>query len=82
MAIYRVTFQTEMLIDCETEGEAERIGYHYLQDEVRNGSNIYRIEKVETVNQLRRNEIGSLPWRDSYMVGMPETRVEEILEAK
>jgi len=30
MPIYRVTFQTEMLIDCENEGEAERIGYRII----------------------------------------------------
>jgi len=52
MPIYRVTFQTEMLIDCENEGEAERIGYRNLPDEVGNGTTV-RGSIVKTTEPLR-----------------------------
>ena len=65
MKLYRVTFSTEILVECESEGDAERIGYSNLIEEVRNGAStsIYQIEKIQSVDELRRAERGSLPWR-------------------
>ena len=83
MPIYRITFQTELLVDCETEGEAERIGFKHLEDEVRNGtSEVYLVEKLDSVDQLRRAERGSLPWRRYERNSMGESfyMVDEILE--
>ena len=80
MPLYRVTFQTDMLIEARDEREAERIGDRNLESEVRNcGSELYRIEELRSVDQLRREERGSLPWRATERRDEPELRVEEIL---
>jgi hypothetical protein len=81
--LYRVTFLTEILIDARDECEAERIGDRNLESEVRNcGSEVYRIEELKSVDQLRRVERGSLPWRATERGGEPELLVEEILGGK
>ncbi len=82
MKLYRVIFTTEMMVECEDERDAERIGYRCLIDEVRNGGSTttYRVEEVRSVDELRRGERGSLPWRDSRRYGEPEVRVEELLK--
>ena len=83
MPLYRVTFQTEILIDARDEREAERIGDRNLESEVRNcGSEVYRIEELKSVDQLHREEHGSLPWKARKKMDEPELRVEEILEGK
>jgi hypothetical protein len=80
MPLYRVTFQTDMLIEARDEREAERIGDRNLESEVRNcGSELYRIEELRSVDQLRREERGSLPWRATERRDEPELHVEEIL---
>ena len=80
MPIYRVTFQTELLVDCDDESEAERIGYDNLEEEVRNGfSDIISVRNITSSDQLRKGERGSLPWRSSERRGEPELLVEEIL---
>jgi len=82
MPIYRVTFQTEMLIDCENEGEAESLGYRNLPDEVGNGtSEVLRVEKIESPDQLRRGENISLPWRSGDRRDEPELMVGDILNS-
>jgi hypothetical protein len=82
MPIYRVTFQTELLVDCENESEAERIGYDNLEEEVRNGfSDIISVRNITSSDQLRKGERGSLPWRDAKRnrAGEPEKTIAEIL---
>lgn len=82
MAIYRVSFLTELLVECESEKEAERIGFDHLTDEVDNrGSEVFSIKLLESPEQVRRWERGSLPWRDSQRDhrGEPEKTVEQIL---
>ena len=80
MPLYRITFQTDMLIEARDEREAERIGDRNLESEVRNcGSELYRIEELRSVDQLRREERGSLPWRSTERRDEPELFVEEIL---
>jgi len=80
MPLYRITFQTDMLIEARDEREAERIGDRNLESEVRNcGSELYRIEELRSVDQLRREERGSLPWRATERRDEPELFVEEIL---
>jgi len=83
MPIYRVTFQTELLVDCDDVGEAERIGFKHLEEEVGNRhSEVYRVEKLENLYELKRAERGSLPWRceDRSNSGIPYRTVDEILE--
>lgn len=83
MPIYRVTFQTELLVDCDDEREAERIGFKHLEEEVGNRhSEVYRVEKLENLYELKRAERGSLPWRseDRSNSGVPYRTVDEILE--
>ena len=83
MPLYRVTFHTEILVDARDEREAERIGDRNLESEVRNcGSEVYRIEELKSVDQLRRVERGSLPWRceERSNSGVPYLTVDEILE--
>ena len=83
MAIYRISFLTELLVDCESEKEAERIGFNHLNEEVDNrGSEVFSIKLIESPEQIRRWEKGSLPWRDSQrdLRGEPEKPVEQILQ--
>lgn len=81
MPIYRVTFTTEMLIDAENEGEAERIGYDHLVDEVGNGiSEVLTVRSITSLDQLQKFEKGSLPWRSSARRGEPEKTVGDILK--
>ena len=85
MPIYRVTFQTELLIDCENETEAEKIGYDNVDYEVRNGiCDITSMKLIESANQLRRGEHNSLPWRANSRNWShePEKTVQQILESK
>jgi len=76
--LYRVTFHTEILVDCNNQPEAELLGYRYLREEVRNSS-VYKVDKIDSVDQLHREERGSLPWRSTERHLEPELRVEEIL---
>lgn len=81
MPIYRVTFHTDVLVESKDELDAERIGYNSLADEIRNGgSEVYSIEHITSVDQLHREERGSLLWRDSSAFDGPELTVEEILQ--
>ena len=83
MPIYRVSFLTELLVDCDNEKEAERIGFNHLIDEVDNrGSEIFSVKLLESPGQIRRWERGSLPWRDTQrdLRGEPEKTVDEILK--
>jgi hypothetical protein len=78
MALYRVTFHTEILVDCVDPQEAEVIGFRNLSEEIR-GSSVYKVDKIDSVDQLHREERGSLPWRSTERRDEPELRVEEIL---
>ena len=82
MKLYRVTFQTSLLIEAENEKEAVRIGEQNLQGEVRNGtSELYNVETLRSQENLRRGEKRSLPWRD-WNRKDPEMRVEDLLPPK
>ena len=76
--LYRVTFHTEILVNCVDPHEAESIGFRNLREEVRNSS-VYKVDKIDSVDQLHREERGSLPWRAMERRDEPELRVEEIL---
>lgn len=83
MAIYRVSFLTDLLVECESEKEAEMIGFKHLIDEVDNrGSDVFSIKLLESPDQVRRWERGSLPWRDTQrdLNCEPEKTVEQILK--
>lgn len=81
MAIYRLTFTTYLLVDCDNEDQAVNLGYQHLQDEVRNStSDLLHIQKLESTSQLRRDEKCSLPWRDSSRRDDPEQTVDQILQ--
>lgn len=80
MRLYRVTFTTQLLVECESEGDAERIGRRHLTDEVGNGtSQVHRVEEVRALDELLRTEHGSLPWRDRNRHSEPETSVDDLL---
>ena len=82
MAIYRVSVLTDLLVECENEKEAEMIGFKHLIDEVDNrGSEVFSIKLLESPDQVRRWERGSLPWRDTQrdLRGEREKPVEQIL---
>jgi hypothetical protein len=81
MALYRVTYQTQILVDCNNPLEAESIGFRNLREEIRSSS-VYKVDKIDSVDQLHREERGSLPWRSTERRGEPELRVEEILGGK
>lgn len=83
MPIYRVSFLTDLLVECENEKEAERIGFKHLIDEVDNrGSDVFSVKLLESPDQVRRWERGSLPWRDTQrdLRGEREKTVEQILK--
>jgi len=81
MPLYRVTFRTEILVDCVDEREAERIGFRNLSEEIPSSS-VYKVEEIDSVDQLHREEHGSLPWKARKKMDEPELRVEEILGGK
>ena len=62
MSIYRVTFQTCLLVECDDEVEAEEIGRDFLAEEVGN-ADLFGIECLSSKDQLEKIEQGSLPWR-------------------
>ena len=76
--LYRVTFHTDILVDCVDPPEAVRIGFRNLSEEIRSSS-VYKVDKIDSVDQLHREERVSLPWRAMERSGEPELRVEEIL---
>ena len=83
MAIYRVTFHVDLLVDCDSAREAERIGRQNLEEEVRNGmAETWSVTRLESTDNLRREERGSLPWRDLQRHGEPELTVDELLGGK
>jgi hypothetical protein len=77
MKLYRVTFHTSLLVEAESEEEAERIGYKNLKCE--DVSELWNIEPIEEVTQLMREERGTLPWRSIERLNEPLACVEEIL---
>ena len=80
MSLYRVTLQSEILIDCENEHEAERIAYSNIEYEIGNGNvQLYSIKEITSEEQLLRAERNSLPWRSRARDREPERTVEEIL---
>lgn len=80
MAIYRVTFTTDLLVDADTLPNAIRIGYANLEEEVKNGcSKHLQPVRITSVDQLKDGEHNSLPWRDPSRRNDPELEVGKIL---
>lgn len=64
MPIYKVTFKTELLVECDDDLDAEKIANDHLIEEVRNGlSEVQSVELIEGYEQLNSGEGNSLPWR-------------------
>jgi len=83
MAIYRVSILTELLVEADNETEAHKIGFRNVVEEIKNGTaKLYRIEHLESQENLKSDERGSLPWRSSDRKNLPELTVEEILSPK
>lgn len=81
MPIYRVTFTTSLLVHSPDELSSERIAYKHLRDEVNNrNSQIYKVEHIQSIDQLFREERGSLPWKEYTAYREPDITVEEILQ--
>jgi len=76
MKLYRVTFQTSLLVEAQDEHEAERIGYKNIREEV---SELFSINHLKEEKQLRRSERNSLPWRSHDRYKEPELTVEQVL---
>lgn len=82
MSLYRVTFQTSLLVETSTEDEAYKIGISSLPEEVKNGSSeLYNIEIISNVDQLFPEERQSLPWRNFSKINEIELNVNQILES-
>jgi hypothetical protein len=79
MNLYRVTFTTSLIVEAESERDAERIGHVNLKEESSIASELYSIDRIEFKDELRRDERGSLPWRDARRRDEPELYVEELL---
>lgn len=85
MTLYRLTFQTEILVDASDECEAERIGLDNIEEEIGNGSiELYSVKEITSEDQLLRWERGSLPWRNIQRdwAKEPELTVKEILRGR
>ena len=80
MSIYRVTFQTCLLVECDDEVEAEEIGRDFLAEEVGN-ADLFGIECLSSKDQLEKIEQGSLPWRSWERRNEPDLTVEQILDS-
>jgi len=77
MKLYRVTFQTSLLVEAQDDLEAERIGYKNIREEA---CKLSSIDEVKEEKQLRRSERNSLPWRSRARYDEPELTVEQILK--
>ncbi len=81
MKIYRVTFQTELLVEAETEEHSIKLGSKFLKEEVLNGtSDLIDVELINSKKKLKLEEINSIPWRDPSIKRDKDYYVEEILE--
>lgn len=78
--LYRVTFQTPILVLASDEREAERVGHKFLGEELKNGcSEVWNTVELNDEDQLRREERHTLPWWDGYPEGGDPPNVNEIL---
>jgi hypothetical protein len=81
MAIYRVTFTTDLLVEADSLPNAIRIGYANLEEEVKNRfSKHLQPVRITSIDQLKDGEHNSLPWRDPSRRNDPELEVEILLE--
>ena len=82
MKIYRVTFETSVLVACDDEKQAEFIGATHLNDEVSNGHSIVTSnEHITRISELYNDETFSYPWCSPLRKGLQEKNVNEILES-
>ena len=80
MKIYRVKFETDLLVEAESPAAASRIGRGFLIEEVGNGmSKVGVIVELRTQGDLRHGEHFSLPWRDRVRRNEPEVVVRDLL---
>ena len=80
MKIYRVVIGTELLVECDSESDAEKISLHNLKEEVNNGlSTVIDIVKVESVENLKSGEFESYPWRSCDRRGEKMITIGSIL---
>lgn len=80
MKLYRVTFQTSVLVECKDAQEAEQIGRKFLGVEVDNGgAGVLLFEELRKRSDLMSSEVGSLPWRSHDRCSDPEVKIEELL---
>jgi hypothetical protein len=70
MTIYRIKFQTEVLVDATSEWEAEKFAQENLVKEIEDGRfEISFVERLKSVNQLRGNEVNIFPWKNKSRLG-------------
>ena len=79
--IYKVEMITTLLVEADSESEANVTAFQNLENEVKNGtSHWYSCELIESRNQLSVDELLSLPWRHYTKKNNPELTISEILE--
>lgn len=83
MKIYRVTFETSVLVACDDEKQAEFIGRCHLKDEVDNGhSHVLSCDQITNTSELSGDERYSYPWRSPLHRGIDEKNVIDIIESE
>lgn len=81
MALYRVTFETDIIVEANDEASAIKIGKCNLFEEARN--ELSKLSKIQIINSdscLEQGEGYSLPWRDLSRSGEAELTVFQILK--
>jgi len=80
MGIYRVTIIKELLVEAKNHTDAEKVGFKFLNDEY--SSNLYKIEEVNSLQDLRKDEGMSIPWSLNSRFQSSEKTLNEILSKK
>lgn len=77
MKIYRVTIQTDILVEAENEVDAEKIALDNFREET---PEFYSAIEIDNLNKLTSDEQLSLPWRSWERRGEDDLTIKEILE--
>ena len=82
MPIYRIKFETTLMVEANSEDEAVSVAKENLLEEVKNDfSQIVKKEIITDVEQLSDSEKYSLPWLSKSIDDKYDLEVFEILGA-
>ena len=79
--IYKVEIITTLLVEADSESDADVIAFQNLENEVKNGtSHWYSCDVINSKKELTADELNSLPWRHYSKRDEPELTISKILK--